>query len=288
MVSILVTGGNGQLANNLKDLTNLHPNFNFLYRSSQELDITNLKSLDYFFKNKTINYCINCAAYTAVDNAEKEIKSATEINEVGAKYLASFCAQQNVILIHISTDFVFDGLKSSSYTELDNTNPQSIYGLSKLKGELAIKEYCKAYFIIRTSWLYSEHNNNFMKTMINLSKSKNKLNVVDDQIGTPTYAKDLAEVILHIIKTKSTRFGLYHYSNEGVASWYDFANSIFSEIQSDIILSPIKTKNYSTPAKRPYFSVLDKSKIKDALNIEIPHWRLSLKKAIMNFNIINT
>lgn len=282
MINVLVTGGNGQLANNLKDLTKQLLGFKFIYKSSKDLDITNFNQLNSFFKETKIEYCVNCAAYTAVDKAEDEVEGATNINEIGTGLIAKTCAEHKTTLIHISTDFVFDGFKSSAYTEKDATNPLNVYGLSKLKGEQAVNEFCKRHFIIRTSWLYSEYNSNFLKTMITLSKSKKKLNVVDDQIGTPTYAKDLAEVILHIITSKNTLYGLYNYSNEGVASWYDFAYAIFYKINADIELSPIKSKLYHTSAKRPYFSILDKSKIKESFNINIPHWQSSLDKAIAN------
>lgn len=283
MINVLVTGGEGQLASNLKDICDAYPPLNLIFKEYTELDVTNTSQVKSVFESTTFNYCINCAAYTAVDKAEDESEIAFKVNEQGSKNLAKFCSDNNVTLIHISTDFVFEGNTSKAYTETDATNPQGNYGLSKLKGELAIQQSIKKYFIIRTSWLYSEHNKNFMKTMIQLSASRDELRVVDDQIGTPTYAKDLAHIILKIIDSKDEVYGIYNFSNEGVASWYDFANAIFQEINSNIKLLPTKTKDFPAPAKRPSFSVLDKTKIKDTLGIEIPHWRASLKEAIINF-----
>ncbi|OUS02398.1 dTDP-4-dehydrorhamnose reductase [Flavobacteriales bacterium 33_180_T64] len=280
MINILVTGGNGQLAKCISDLESKTSNLNVIYTDYLELDITNLEDVNAFYNRNTFDYCINCAAYTAVDNAENDEINAAKVNELGAKNLAIACRNNNVILIHISTDFVFDGNKSSAYNEEDTTNPTGIYGITKLKGEQAIINHLESYFIIRTAWLYSEHGNNFLKTMIRLSKDRTELSVVVDQIGTPTYATDLAATILKVINSKSQEFGVYHYSNEGVASWYDFAKAIFDENKSQISLSPINTEDYPTPAKRPYFSVLDKSKIKSNFDIEIPHWRDSLRIAI--------
>jgi len=286
MINILVTGGKGQLASCIKDCASKYSNLNFIFKSSDKLDILNKRSLKSEFQNNEIAYCVNCAAYTAVDMAEKESEHATSINEIGTRNLAEICSEHRTVLIHISTDFVFDGNTLKSYNETDKTNPLGVYGLSKLKGELAVKQFCSEYFILRTSWLYSEHKKNFMKTMIQLSELKDELGIVDDQIGTPTYAKDLAEVIIKIINIKNKDYGLYHYSNEGLASWYDFAIAIFDETKTKIKLLPIKTENYPTPAKRPRFSVLDKSKIKKNLKIEIPYWRHSLKRAILNLNKI--
>ncbi|MCX7551321.1 dTDP-4-dehydrorhamnose reductase [Xanthomarina sp. F2636L] len=282
MINILVTGGNGQLASCIKDLETT--NFNFIYTDYLDLDITDRESLEIFFKNTTVSYCINCAAYTAVDQAESDFENATRINELGAKNLAQTCQKYQTTLIHISTDFVFNGNQTRIYNEEAITNPISVYGETKLQGEIQIQKHLSHYFILRTSWLYSEHGNNFMKTMIKLSKERTELNVVLDQIGTPTYATDLASIILHLISKKINQYGVYHYSNEGVASWYDFAKAIFEEIDSKIKLLPIKSIEYPTPAKRPPFSVLDKSKIKQTLQIEIPHWRDSLRKALKNYN----
>ena len=185
-----------------------------------------------------------------------------------------------MVLIHISTDFVFDGQKNEPYVETDIANPISVYGASKLQGEVEIKQILEKYFIFRTSWLYSEHGNNFMKTMLRLAETRDEISVVSDQLGTPTYAGDLAEVILKIVSLKNTNFGLYHYSNEGVTSWYDFAKAIFEVSAIEIKLNPIITVDYPTPAKRPAYSVMDKTKIKTTLGIQAPFWSESLQKAI--------
>jgi len=281
MMNVLVTGGKGQLASCIKDIDKQYEDLNFIYTDYQELDICDLKQVDSFFKsNSKIHYCINCAAYTAVDKAETESEKAFEINAIGAKNLAIACNKFDTILIQVSTDFVFDGEKNEPYTETDIAKPISVYGASKLKGEVEIKQTLETYFIIRTSWLYSEHGNNFMKTMLRLAETQDEISVVSDQIGTPTYAGDLAAVILNIINSSNKNFGLYHYSNEGVASWHDFAKAIFEESNIEIKLNPIKTEAYPTPAKRPFFSVMDKAKIKSDLNIKIPHWRETINNSV--------
>ena len=198
----------------------------------------------------------------------------------GAKNLAIACREFDAILIQVSTDFVFDGEKKEPYTETDVAKPISVYGASKLQGEIEIKQTLETYFILRTSWLYSEHGANFMKTMLRLAETRDEISVVSDQIGTPTYAGDLADVILKIISSKNTNFGLYHYSNEGLASWYDFAKAIFEASNLKIKLNAIKTEAYPTPAKRPFYSVIDKAKIKSILGIETPNWSESLLKAL--------
>lgn len=279
MIHVLVTGGNGQLASCIKDVEKLQIDLNVIYTDYLDLDICDFNQVQAFFKsNPQINYCINCAAYTAVDKAETEVKKAFDLNTTGAKNLAQACHEHGAILIHISTDFVFDGKKTVPYSETDEAKPVGVYGASKLQGELEIKRILKEHFIIRTSWLYSEHGNNFMKTILRLAETRNEISVVSDQIGTPTYAGDLAEVILKIINSKNKNFGLFHYSNEGVASWYDFAKAIIEETSTTTKLKPINTANYPTPAKRPVYSVLDKAKIKKNLQTTIPYWRDSLIK----------
>ena len=281
MTNVLVTGSNGQLASCIKDLEKQYKNLKLIYTDYQELDICDLNQLNTFFKsNSKIHYCINCAAYTAVDKAETDVDKAYEINAQGAKNLAIVCREFDVVLIHISTDFVFDGQKTAPYNEADIPNPISVYGASKLKGEVEIQKTVKEYFIIRTSWLYSEYGTNFMKTMLRLVETRDEINVVSDQIGTPTYGGDLAKVILTIINSKSTGFGLYHYSNEGVTSWYDFAKTIFEASNLKIKTNPIKSAAYPTPAKRPAYSVLDKTKIKNTLRTQAPFWSESLQKAV--------
>jgi len=282
MTTILVTGGNGQLASCIKDVEKQYDDLNVIYTDHLELDICNLNQIQTFFKsNPQIDYCINCAAYTAVDKAETEAEKAFEINATGAKNLAQVCNDHDAILIHVSTDFVFDGEKNEPYTETDVANPISVYGASKLQGEVEIQQALKEYFIIRTSWLYSEYGNNFMKTMLRLAETRDGISVVSDQIGTPTYAGDLAEIIIQIINTKTEKYGIYHYSNEGVASWFEFAKEIFKLTKNKIKVNPIPSIEYLTPAKRPKYSVLDKKKIIDVFKIDIPFWRDSLKKVIL-------
>ncbi|MBP1838697.1 dTDP-4-dehydrorhamnose reductase [Formosa algae] len=281
-MKILVTGGNGQLAACIKDVSKGLNDLEFIYTDSEDLDITNQQHVAEFFQNNNIDWCINCAAYTAVDKAETDVDLARKVNKDGAKNLALACKSKNVKLIHVSTDFVFDGTSSTLYSETDSSEPIGVYGLTKLEGEHAIQDNLESYFILRTSWLYSEHANNFMKTMLRLAETRPELSVVADQIGTPTYATDLASVMLNIINNNSTNYGLYHYSNEGVASWYDFAAAIFEIADTKTKVFPIKTEAYPTPAARPQFSVMDKSKIKETFKIEIPHWRDSLKVALKN------
>ena len=277
---LLITGGNGQLAACLKDLSSNFPEYEFLYTDYAELDITDFNNLRDYFKEHSIQWCVNCAAYTAVDKAESEKGLASSVNEFGAENLAKICNEFHVKLIHISTDFVFDGKSSKPYLESDSTSPLSVYGETKRQGELAVQNHLHSYFIIRTSWLYSEHGNNFLKTMLRLSETRPELNVVADQIGTPTYAGDLAALIMKIIGTNSEAYGLYHYSNDGVASWFDFAKTIFKFTDSVVKIKPIPTTEYPTPAQRPKYSVLDKSKIKKTFKLTIPEWEDSLQEAL--------
>lgn len=276
MRNILVTGGKGQLASCIKDIAQGLEGYHFVYVDLDELDITSPSDVNGFFETQNITFCVNCAAYTAVDKAENEAELATNVNEKGAQYLARACDKYNAGFIQISTDFVFDGKQTKLYAEDDKANPLGVYGLTKLNGERAVSAILKEHYIIRTSWLYSEHGNNFLKTMLRLGAEKDELGIVCDQIGTPTYAGDLAKVILKIIRDDFTGYGTYHYSNEGVASWYDFAKAIFDESNTEVKLLPIKSESYPTPAKRPNFSVMDKSKIKEELKIGIPYWRDSL------------
>ncbi|PHS07675.1 MAG: dTDP-4-dehydrorhamnose reductase [Kordia sp.] len=280
MKRVLVTGANGQLGLCLQEISKLHPTIQFAFSSSKELDITNKESVKIAFETSNYEYCINCAAYTNVDLAESAINKVEEVNVLAVKNLAEVCKLNNTKLIHVSTDFVFDGKSNVPYTEKDETNPLSVYGKTKLDGEKEIQDTLKDFFILRTSWLYSEYANNFMKTMLRLSCERSELGVISDQIGSPTYAKDLARVIVEIIESDSNKYGVYHYSNEGVASWYDFAKAIFDLSNTKIIVNAIPTTAYPTPAERPHYSVLDKSKLKTNLGIEIPYWRASLKEAI--------
>ena len=281
MKNVLVTGGKGQLASCIKDIQGDYE-FNFIYVDYEDLDITRKDEVITFFEENSIDYCINCAAYTAVDKAETEQELAESVNSLGVQYLVASCKQHNTVFIQISTDFVFDGKQSIPYQEHDNVSPLSVYGQTKLNGESITIATLEKYFVIRTSWLYSEHGNNFLKTMLRLGKERDQLSVVCDQIGTPTYAGDLARIVLKIIDENNDSYGIYHYSNEGVASWYDFAHAIFKESNIDVEVLPIKTEAYPTPAKRPSFSVMDKTKIKKVLHTEIPYWSDSLKKCLIN------
>lgn len=274
---VLVTGANGQLGQSLQYISSQYPNLEFHFYTSSELDITNEYSIKEVFSLIKPNYCINAAAYTAVDKAEAETEKATLVNVTGAKKLAKVCNEFATTLIHVSTDFVFDGLKDSPYTEEDATNPQGVYGKTKREGEIEIIKHLKHYFIVRTSWLYSSFGNNFMKTMLKLSKERDKLNVVNDQIGTPTHAVDLSQALAKIVLSGSQNYGIYHYSNEGSTSWYGFAKEIFNINNTIIDLNPIPTSEFPTPAMRPKYSVLDKSKIKAEFDISINGWDHSLK-----------
>jgi len=280
MKKVLVTGANGQLGLCFQELSKLHPTIQFVFSSSKELDVTNNESVKAIFELTNFDFCINCAAYTAVDLAESDSDKAKSVNVLAVKNLAEVCNDTNTKLIHVSTDFVFDGTSNIPYSENDEAKPLSVYGKTKLDGELAIQNILEEFFILRTSWLYSEYANNFMKTMLRLGAERSELGVISDQIGSPTYAKDLARSIIRIIKLNSNEYGVYHYSNEGVASWYDFAKAIFDLSNTEIAVNAISTTAYPTPAKRPHYSVLDKSKLKTKLGIEIPYWRDSLKEAM--------
>lgn len=283
MKTILVTGANGQLGQCIKAVEKQHGEGNsFIYLTSVDFDLTNTPQMELVIKKNNPAYIVNCAAYTAVDKAESESEKAFSINANGVANLAKICNDNNIVLIHISTDFVFEGSIPIPLSEDMQTEPTGVYGESKLDGENAIVASLTNYFIIRTSWLYSEYQNNFLKTMIRLGTEREELSVVYDQAGTPTYAVDLAEVILTIINSSSDAYGVYHYSNEGVASWYDFANEIFKLKGITINLKPISSLEYPTPAKRPAYSVMSKNKIKQNFKIAINHWTLSLGNCIKN------
>jgi len=286
MKNVLITGGKGQLAHCIRDVSEGLKDYNFIFVDYDELDITNRSEVSDFFNKIKISYCVNCAAYTAVDKAESEKSLAYEINEGGVHNLAEFCKIYSSVLIQISTDFVFDGLQVYPYKEDHETNPLNVYGNSKLKGEIAVMNLLKDYFIIRTSWLYSEYGNNFLKTMLRLADESDELGVVSDQFGSPTYSRDLSSLIVKIIREDNRSFGIYHYSNEGEASWHDFAKSIFFESHKNVNLKPIKSIEYLTPARRPNYSVLDKSKIKNQFGLDIPHWQDSLKECLKRLNSV--
>ncbi len=277
MSNILVTGSSGQLGSEIKELSpEYHDSFTFTDRTS--LDITDKEALDHIIEKENIDTIINCAAYTAVDKAESDEANADKINHKAVKNLAKIAKEKEIKLIHISTDYVFDGKHYKPYVENDQTNPNGIYGKTKLAGEQAIQEVApKNTIMIRTSWVYSSYGKNFVKTMLNLGKTKEKLTVINDQVGTPTYARDLAKAILDIIpQIDNDKPEIYHYSNEGVLSWYDFAKEIMKMAKLACEIAPIATKDYPTPATRPHFSLLNKSKIKERYNVEVPFWKDSL------------
>ena len=275
---VLITGANGQLGQAIQFVAGNYPNINFVFCSSSDLDITIKVNCEFIFNKEKPDFCINAAAYTAVDKAESEPEQAHLINCIGAKNLAETCKEFNAKLIHISTDFVFDGSENEPYNETDLPNPKGVYGQTKLEGEIAIQEVFDAYFIIRTSWVYSQFGNNFMKTMLRLASERTSLSIVNDQIGTPTNAVDLANAILKIVESKTNnQFGIYNFSNEGQCSWFDFAKKIFEINQVKIEVTPIPTTQFPTPAERPKYSVLDKTKIKTVFGIEIKPWEQSIE-----------
>ena len=283
--SILVTGSNGQLGSELLKLSELHSDYTFTFISRQELDLSDLEAIQTWLNDKSFDVIINCAAYTAVDKAESEQDLARTINATAVGTLASIAKEKNSSLIHISTDYVFDGKNFKPYSETDPTNPQGIYGQTKLEGEQAMLAINPAKsIIIRTSWVYSSFGNNFVKTMLRLGKEREELGVIFDQVGSPTSARDLAQAILSIIQhpklsaQKDTE--IYHFSNEGVCSWYDFAKTIFELSAIPCLVKPIETLDYPTPAKRPHYSLLNKTKIKDAFDITIPYWKDSLQNCL--------
>ncbi len=280
-IRILVTGASGQLGSEIKEISTSYK-YDFFFKNKNDLDITDKYAIKKFLKKNKINVIINCAAYTAVDKAETDIKLADKINRKAVKYLAKISQEKNIKLIHISTDYVFDGTFYKPYIEQFQTNPKSIYGQTKLDGEIIMQQINPSNsIIIRTSWIYSSFGNNFVKTMLKLGNTKKELDVIFDQTGTPTYAKDLAYVILDIVpKIKNKKVETYHYSNEGVTSWYDFAYNIMETSNIHCKINPIETKDYPTPAFRPHYSILNKSKIKKEFNVNIPYWKDSLKECL--------
>ncbi|MGM9689042.1 MAG: dTDP-4-dehydrorhamnose reductase [Alloprevotella sp.] len=281
MKNILVTGANGQLGNELRLLANQHDeNCQFFFTDVAELDITDRKAVYNFIEQHGISIVVNCAAYTAVDKAESEPERCDLLNHIAPGYLAEAVASVGGTMIQISTDYVFDGTACRPYTEEDATNPQTVYGRTKLAGEECVIRSCAGSMVIRTAWLYSTFGNNYVKTMIRLGKERDRLGIVFDQIGSPTYARDLAEVILTAID-RGIVPGVYHFTNEGVCSWYDFTRAIHRlEGIDDCRVEPIHTEEYPVPAKRPHFSVLDKSKIKKTYGLHIRWWEDALKACI--------
>ena len=279
MHNILVTGANGQLGSEIQDLATEYANYKFVFTDIEELDICSYQAVQLFINENKINTIINCAAYTAVDKAEEEYDLANNINHLAVSNFAKIAKAKGIKIIHISTDYVFDGTAHQPYKETDTPNPQSVYGKTKLDGEMAMQKINPSNsIIIRTSWVYSGYGNNFVKTMLRLAQEKKELNVVSDQVGTPTNANDLARTILEILpKLKNEDVETYHYGNEGICSWYDFAKTIFKTAKIDIKVNPIPTSAFPTAAKRPKYSMLDKTKIKEKYQIEIPHWKDSLE-----------
>jgi dTDP-4-dehydrorhamnose reductase len=280
MGSILVFGASGQLGQCLAHVARERNTPGLEFLPENQANILDMAGLRAQFVQHRPSYCINCAAYTAVDKAEDEVELARKINRDGVANLSELCAEYGTTLIQISTDFVFAGTGNQPLVETDAPGPLSVYGLTKLEGEQVVSAYTRQYFILRTSWLYSEYANNFVKTMLKLGRERDELRVIWDQVGTPTYAIDLAGCILTIIETQSQAFGLYHYSNEGVTSWYDFAAAIFELSGTTVKTTPIRTAEYPTKATRPAYSVLDKTKAKTQLGVAIPHWRTSLQTCL--------
>ncbi|MBS7285233.1 MAG: dTDP-4-dehydrorhamnose reductase [Prevotella sp.] len=279
-MNILITGCNGQLGNELQLLEAKYQQHTFFNTDVNELDITNQLAVDdYVFRNQ-IDCVINCAAYTAVDKAEEQKELCTTLNTVAPSYLAAAVEKRGGCMIQISTDYVFDGTHSTPYVETDTPAPNSVYGCTKLAGELGVTKFCKKSIVIRTAWLYSTFGNNFVKTMLRLGRERKELGVVADQIGSPTYAADLAAAIMTIVE-KGVKPGVYHYTNEGVASWYDFTKAIHRMAGiKDCNVKPIHTSDYPTAATRPAYSVLDKKKITDDYQLTIPHWEEALQRCM--------
>ncbi|MEN8146017.1 MAG: dTDP-4-dehydrorhamnose reductase [Campylobacterota bacterium] len=282
MLNVLVTGSNGQLGSEIKELSSRYKEYTFTFSDRETLDLSSEDAINTYFDDKSFDVIINCAAYTAVDKAESDRELAFSINHRSVETLGEIAKAKNMTLIHVSTDYVFDGRNCKPYVESDPTDPQSVYGASKLAGEEALLSINpKRTIIIRTSWVYSAFGNNFVKTMLRLGGERDELGVIFDQVGTPTYAKDLADTILEIIpKIDNDAVETYHYSNEGACSWYDFSKAIFELSQIECRVNPIETKEYPTPATRPHYSLLNKAKIKKAYEISIPYWKDSLKTCL--------
>ncbi|MCE6992603.1 dTDP-4-dehydrorhamnose reductase [Dyadobacter sp. CY323] len=275
-MKIVVLGGSGQLGSCLKKVSTERNITDISFPTEEAGNILDIEALETLLAHEKPEYVINCAAYTAVDKAEDDQDICRKVNRDGAANVAAACKKHGAALVHISTDFVFKGNVTGLLSEADSTEPENIYGLTKLEGEIAIAEMLPEHFILRTSWLYSEYGNNFVKTMLRLGRERDQLGVIVDQVGSPTYAIDLAGAILDIIESGSRAYGIYHYSNEGVTSWYDFAKAVFDISETPVTLVPVKTSEYITKAVRPAYSVMDKTKIKSAFGISIPYWRDSL------------
>ena len=286
-IKVLITGAQGQLGNEFRFLSFTHPQFAFIFSDVDTLDITKMSAVTKFFAKHTPQYVVNCAAYTAVDRAETDVKLATRINVDGAKNLAKACQATGAGLVHISTDYVYHNTQNTPFKEGDKVSPKGVYAKTKLRGDVAALKFCERTVVVRTSWVYGIYGHNFVKTMLRLGKERDELNVVFDQIGTPTNARDLAKAVLHIIADINNKIvtpeearGVFHYSNEGVTSWYDFTKAIFDIRGVTCNVQPIESSAYPTPAARPHFSVLNKAKIKAVFGLKIPHWRDSLVEVL--------
>jgi dTDP-4-dehydrorhamnose reductase len=277
MGSVLVFGASGQLGQCLAHVAQERNTPGMVFLPEAQANILDPAGLQALFAEYRPAYCINCAAYTAVDKAEDEVDLARRINRDGVENLARLCGEYGTTLIQISTDFVYAGTGNEPLRETDEAAPISVYGLTKLEGEQVIPPHTSRFFVLRTSWLYSEYASNFVKTMLKLGRERDELRIIWDQLGTPTYAIDLAGCILAIVESQSQEFGTYHYSNEGVTSWYDFATAIFALSQTPVKTTPIRTAEYPTKAQRPAYSVMDKTKAKTRLGVAIPHWQQSLQ-----------
>jgi dTDP-4-dehydrorhamnose reductase len=288
MLKVLVFGASGQLGQCLTKVAS-DRSLDFLkFPDAARADVLDKAAMERLFDEIKPTHVVNCAAYTAVDKAEDDVEQCRSVNKEGALNLAQLCKQFGATLIHVSTDFVFEGARPEILKEDDLTEPVNIYGLTKLEGEQDVIRNLAEHYIVRTSWLYSEFANNFVKTMLKLSADRDQLNVIVDQVGTPTYAIDLAGAILTIITSRKEAYGIYHYSNEGLTSWFDFAKSIFKLSNVSIILNPIPSTQYPTRATRPKFSVLDKTKIKTTFELEVPYWQDSLARCIGELEKINS
>lgn len=284
--TVLVIGSTGQLGRSIQSIIGDYPEFEFVFASRQHLDLSHKGAIAKFFERKAFDIIINCAAYTAVDKAESEVELANQVNHLAVKQLATIAKCHQAKLIHISTDYVFSGKQHRPYIETDEVAPNGVYGKTKLQGEQAIQKILKTNAIIlRTGWLYSEYGNNFVKTILKLGQGRDSLNVINDQVGTPTYARDLAKLIIGIIESQTfgridVKTNIFHFSNEGLCSWYDFAKSIFEITNTQCQIDPIGTRDYPTPATRPHYSVLNKAKIKEEYDLIIPYWRDSLEQCL--------
>ena len=280
MQTVLVTGSKGQLGNEIQVLAPAYPQFNFIFTDVEELDICKREVVDGFFSENKIDFLINCAAYTAVDKAEDDEEKCYQINKDAVGYLGEASACHGVKMLHVSTDYVFDGKSYIPYTEDAPVSPATVYGRSKAEGEQRLVSVLQSAVIVRTSWLYSSFGNNFVKTMLKLGRERKRLQVVFDQVGTPTYAADLADALLQIISAAELVPGIYHFSNEGVCSWYDFTLAIFKSAKIACDVLPIESKEYPTKTPRPHYSVLNKQKVKSAYNLRIAHWEDSLNRCV--------